>query len=55
MKRFNDSDIKQLERVLIYCGNGGDCDKCEFNWMEDHGEWYCADGRRKEIDNNGQD
>lgn len=37
MECFNKPDIKQLERVLNHCGNGGDCDECEFGWMEDHG------------------
>lgn len=37
MNYFNAPEIKQLENVLDYCGNGGDCDKCDFSWMEDHG------------------
>ena len=34
---FNTPEIKQLEKVLAYCSSGCDCDKCDFNWMEDHG------------------
>lgn len=37
MEYFNAPEIKQLEKVLDHCGGSGDCDKCDFNWMEDHG------------------
>ena len=37
MDCFNKPEIKQLERVLDHCGNGCNCDECEFDWMEDHG------------------
>ena len=37
MECFNKQEIKQLEKVLDHCGGYGNCDKCEFNWMEDHG------------------
>ena len=37
MECFNAPEIKQLEKVLDHCGGSGDCDKCDFNWMEEHG------------------
>ena len=37
MECFNTPEIKQLDKVLDHCGGYGECDKCDFDWMEDHG------------------
>lgn len=34
---------KELVKVLLYCGNGGDCDACCHPYHGEHGEfeWRC--------------
>ena len=37
---MNQADVDQIMEVLDICANGDPlekCDKCPFDWMEDHG------------------
>lgn len=35
---MTDADVKQIKDVLRCCQVAPECDKCPYDWMEDHGE-----------------